>query len=186
MQADDVEQLLRRWGRWFGEAPPAEWDEDSSGTEQGQTHVLLQAMRVDGRVALALDTRLAKLRDRLRRRAASEIRKSGEFSDSREAFAEHLCWGAQSRGGPKPLRMDPTADWVDRLACQLFAHRPVPGVILRIEYCTRGRHRDKLPRAQDILDDPHLKLRHFREELAYARAWMTGAMAGSGAAALRL
>lgn len=176
MQADELERLLRHWGRIYGWPKPDEWDEDDSGGLQGQTHVLLAAMRSDGRSALKLDTSLAKLRDRLNRRARNQARKTDDFHDPREVMEEHRCYGAESRGGVKPMRSHPEADHVDHLVVQLYTHNPVQGVIIRVEYCTRGRHRDKTARAGAVLDNPHLSLRQYRMYLEHARIWLLGAM----------
>jgi hypothetical protein len=181
MQADDLERLLRHWGRIYGWPPPDEWDEDDSEGLQGQTHALVAAMRVDGRVQLKLDTQLAKLRDKLKRRASQALRKTDDFRDPRELHEEHRCYGSESRGGAKPMKVHPEADHVDRVVVQLYTFNPVQGVIIRIEYCTRGlRHRDKAAMAGRILDNPHLTLRQYRLYLEHARIWMLGAMSVAG------
>lgn len=179
MQADELENLLRRWGRVFGEPPPSEWDEESSGTETGQTHALVQAAKSDGLSVLKMNTTLSKLRDRLRKQRREAILgdklKKG-FSDPRELLEEHRCWGSESRGGKKPMHIDPLADWVDRTAVQLYENDQTLAVVLRIEYCTRGRHRDKLPKVQNILEQPRMTLRQYRQHLDQARTWMDGAL----------
>lgn len=179
MQADELERLLRHWGRVYGWPKPDEWDEDDSGGLQGQTHVLVAALRSDGKVALKLDTELAKLRDRLRRKARAQARRTDEFHDPRELQVEHRCYGAESRGGPKPMKAHPEADHVDHLVVRLFGIRPVQGVIIRAEYCTRGRQRDKCRRAGAVLDNPHLTLRQYRLQLSEARNWLHGAVCGA-------
>lgn len=175
MDAKELDSLLRHWGRVFGEKPPKEWDEDESGSEMGQTHALVQAMRVDGKSNLLLDTALAKLRDRLKR-ARIKTAKLTSKHDPRELMAEHRCFGFQSRGGPKPMYVDPAADWVDRVAIELDRHDHTQGVVLRYEYCTRGRHRDKLGEVQKVLQAPRMSLRQYRMALDYARVWMNGAL----------
>lgn len=180
MQADELDRLLRHWGRIYGWPRPDEWDEDESAVLDGRPHPLVAAQRVDGRSCLKLDTQLAQLRMRLRRRARAAARKQDDHRDWREITEEHRCYGAESRGGAKPSKVHPDADWVDRTALLLWNTSPVQGVILRIEYCTRGRQREKLPRAGAILDNPHLKLRYYRDQLALAKTWMHGALsAGS-------
>lgn len=179
MKPDELENLLRRWGRVFGEPPPDEWDEESSGTETGATHALVQAAKVDGKSVLKLNTTLSKLRDRLRKQRRElilgEKLKKG-YSDPRELLEEHRCYGFESRGGKKPMHIDPVADWVDRTALQLYENDQTLAVVLRIEYCTRGRHRDKLPKVQSILEQPRMTLRQYRQHLDQARTWMDGAM----------
>lgn len=179
MQPDELENLLRRWGRVFGEPPPSEWDEEKSGTETGSTHALVQAARSDGLSVLKMNMTLAKLRDKLRRQRRESI--LGEkllkgYHDPRELMEEHRCYGFETRGGRKPMHVDPVADWVDRTAVQLYENDQTLAVVLRIEYCTRGRHRDKLPRVQSILENPRMSLRQYRQHLDQARAWMDGAL----------
>lgn len=175
------ERLMRYWGRVYGWPKPDEWDEDESAVLDGRPHPLVAAQRVDGRSELKMDNELAKLRTRLRRRKQATARKENTHGDWRELAAEHRCYGAESRGGAKPMKAHPDADWVDRVALMLWSTNPVQGVILRIEYCTRGRHREKLPRAGAILDNPHLKLRYYRDQLEKAKTWMHGALSAGGA-----
>lgn len=176
MQADELENLLRRWGRVFGEPPPSEWDEESSGTETGQTHALVQAARADGKSVLKLNTTLSKLRDKLRKQRREQILgeklKKG-YGDPRELLEEHRCYGFESRGGKKPMYIDPVADWVDRTAVQLYENDQTLAVVLRIEYCTRGNRAEvKLPKVRKILGMPTMKLRRYRLELEAAKDWM--------------
>lgn len=175
----DLETLLRRWGRFYGEPRPAEWDEDSSGDEAGQTiHVLDSAARSSGTskaTDMADQAKRARRRDTVKKAMKASLVLKGSF-DKREYFEGHTCYGHASRGGPKPMYTDPLATWVDKTAIQLYTADMVRGVVLRIEYCTRGKHRDKLPVVQKIVNDCHMSLRKYRQHLDYARVWMDGAL----------
>lgn len=176
MQSDQVERLLRHWGRVYGWGKPDEWDEDETQELGGKPHPLVAAQRIDGRSELKMAGELAALRRRLRRRAQAQARKTDTFHDPRELAAEHVCYGVESRGGVKPMKKHPDADWVDSLVLRMYQDYPVQAVIIRIEYCTYARHKAKAAWAGQLLDNPHLKLKYYRDQLAMARVWMAGAM----------
>lgn len=179
MQPAEFEHLLRKWGYWFGEERPREWDEDSSQGLGVLSAVLIERVKV-GKGPQEHIERQRRLRDMV-----FTTDEQGRRVFDPEKSERHQCFGVETHSaGERPWLPDPEAEHIDRLCLRLYEQNPVQGVILRIDYCTRGTQKlDKLPRAAQILDNPHLKLRRYRWELEIARAWMLGAWSGKKVAA---
>lgn len=166
MDRVELERLLRKWGRWFGQLPPREWDEDSSQGVGMLTGVLLQRMRV-GVAAVGVEPVLAE----------RTIRgPHGEAVTIRQAFTAK---GKQSEGGERPWLPDLEAEGVEVAALHLYRYDRMRAVVLRCDYCLYGPRREvKLPVAQKCLDFPKLGMRRYRMELDLAKEWMAGAIFG--------
>lgn len=179
MQSDELEHLLRLWGRYFGEERPREWDEDSSCGLGIMSSILIDRVKVGKGPQDNIE------RQRRLRRTVFMSNEKGRRVIDHEKSELHQCHARETQGaGERPWLPDPRADHVDRLCVRLYEHNPVQAVVLRIEYCTRGtKKHDKLPRARFILDNPHLKMRHYRMELDIARDWMRLNLAGRRTAA---
>lgn len=163
MDATQLEQLLRKWGRVFGPAPAAEWDEDDSGGSGGLTQDLLRKLRV-GLAAVGAEPVLGE----------TVVRAAG----TRDVVRTHFtAKGRESQGGTRVWTPDPEAERVECAALRLYRYNRLQGVVLRFEYCYRGRHSEKAQLVATCLEMPDLKVRRYRQELDIARAWMAGALA---------
>jgi hypothetical protein len=167
---DDLEFVLRRWGRVFGERPPSEWEEETSPYPQP----LAQAMEF---APGSRDKRRAQFRDGRGRRAilaqAAGLRTKDTPDVLAPGWAADPIRGHQTRGIGRPWHPDPIAEVVELAALDLHAFDPWQGVCLRLEYCARGFQADKAVRAGLILERT-IKLRRYRQELDMAKGWMAG------------
>lgn len=183
MQPKELEQLLRKWGRWFGGGDGQHlidgWAEPTSLGLGGRSLALLQQLRVGkGAQPKSMRERLAELKFLRDADGNLVLDERGRKILDREAMEKHRCFGAETRSMyERQWHPDPEAERVDRLCCELHRHNPVQGVVLRVEYCYPGHHRaHKLPYAQRALENPKLNMRRYRHELDLARAWMHGAL----------
>lgn len=169
MTHDELKRLLRHWGRSFGPAPTSEWDEDSSGDLGGSTHVLLRVVRVGTR------------KDAVATKTRSFVGSDGALRT--EKAPENICYGVQSRGGPKPITMSPDAEAVELAWFDLYRKEPIRALVLRMEYC--GFRAPQKERAAWVgrAAETRITTRRYRHELDMAHVWMDGAMSGRRAAA---
>lgn len=173
MDRTELERLLRKWGHVFGEKAPSEWDEDRSG----YTHPIA---RVSEHAPGGEDKRIATHRaGQARRRFMGEkaglqsIRGGKVVTVSAPAWAVETVSGNETRSGHKPWHPDHEAEMIDLAWLSLHRFDRRQAVVLKIEYCTRGKQKEKAERSGRILNE-QLKLRRYRLELDYARAWMLG------------
>lgn len=169
----ELELVLRRWGRVFGERPPSEWAEEISPYPQP----LAQAMEF---APGGKDKRRATFRDGHGRRSimatAAGLRTDQRPDVIAPGWAADPIRGSQTRGVGRPWHPDPVAEAVETAALRLHRFDPWKGVCLRLEYCARGFQADKAERAGRILERP-IKLRRYRQEVDMAKVWMAGNLA---------
>ncbi len=163
MKKSRLDSLLKRWGRMFGEGASKEWDEPSSYGMGGLAEKMQQYAELGAGVSAPAPTRDANGRPIIKTWGAR-------------------CFGVQTRGGQRKVPLaDNTSEFIERMCYILYKDDRLKGVILRIEYCTRGTQEDdKLPRVQEIMRHPHLKISRYRDELRRARAYMEGAICVAG------
>ena len=102
----------------------------------------------------------------------------GKRTLDREAMAVHQCFGTESRvSGERPWIVDPEAEYVDRLWCQLHREHELPGIVLRIEYCSYGPRRGKVAEV-NRKEVERISVRRYATHLEFARDWMTDALTG--------
>lgn len=164
----DLNEMLRRWSRAFGVRPPPEWDEETSDDLAGSTHVLLRAVRVG--------TRAQKRRRKTRTYTAAD------GTVNVEPAPESVCYGKESQGGAKPMHIDPVADAVDLALLELYRVEPMQSVILKIEYGTPGRRKDRVIDAGARLGQK-ITGHRYRHELELGRAWLLGRFSNATRAA---
>jgi len=165
----EVARLLRKWGRIFGPSRIAEWDEDSSMGLGGRSDALVQLLRV-GKGAQSL----------LQGRSPVWTRDAdGKRVLDRAAMAPHQCFGVESRvSGERPWIVDPEAEYIDRLWCQLHRENEVPAIVLRVEYCIYGPRRMKVRWVNNCEGIERVSLRRYASHLETARDWMADAITG--------
>lgn len=165
IDARETERLLRKWGRWFGPPPPAEWDEEDTGF--GQVNVL-QAAIERLRVAPAPILEEPVLGERVVRKRT----RNGAWEPTMVA-QRYTAKGRPSRPvvGERVWHPDPEAARVERLHAKLYRANRLRGVVLRIEYCSRDRLVDKCANVGRAMDMPGFRRRRFHYELGQARAW---------------
>ena len=129
---DELERLLRKWGRVFGPPPPSEWDEESSGGAGALTSIAMQIVRV------------------------------GVAAIKPEPFGEGMGYtakGKPSEGGSSRWQPDLEADAVEQAWLQVYREDKLQGVVIRMHYCLRGRLREKLPLIRDAAEVRRIGLR---------------------------
>lgn len=171
---DELELVLRRWGRVFGERPPSEWEEEVSPYPQP----LAQAMEF---APGGKDKRRADFRDGRGRRAIMANTAGLVTQQTPDVIAPGWAAdpirGSQTRGIGRPWHPDPVAEVVELAALALHRFDVWKGVCLRLEYCARGFQADKAVRAGVILGRT-IKTRRYRIELDMAKVWMAGKLTG--------
>ena len=93
---------------------------------------------------------------------------SASFVDSVPCI-ESRSHRSEARDWPVPLEVAR----VERAALDLQAVNDFRGRCLRVNYCTRGTHEDKVLRLSNDVGE-YVKLKRFRDEVAYGRVWMHG------------
>lgn len=165
MTLEELDVVLRWWGRLYGEAPPAEWEEDRTLTG---THPLARAMEfAPGRKA---DTTGYLGRARMRGGVVG-----GAPAWAREPMPckETRVVAGRALGGGRPIPVE--VQQVESAALALHRVDQVRGLVLRAEYCKRGPQAEKAEwvTAQGF----PVGLRVYREALAFAKGWMQGRLA---------
>lgn len=159
LREEPIETLLRAWGRVCGERPPAEWDEGGGEGGGASIHPIAQAMD------FAPGKRVKRLDVAFRRMILP-----GERAWTRDPIR---CTETRSRRIAQKRYLPPEIARVERAALDLLAFDRLRGLVLRVNYCTRGAHEDKVGVVAERYGAP-VKLRRYRDELALARAWMEG------------
>lgn len=167
MKDADFEELLRRWGRVYGEQAPPEWAEEGAASllmVGNGTHPLAVAMeyapgKVDRTVSVAY-----------RRRT-----RPGERDWSRDPIActesRHYA-GALYFSGNEQARVAPEVSKVERAAMDLYRINTLRGLVLRGQYCRRGPQAEQVEWINGLGRGIAVNLRSYREELAHARTWV--------------
>lgn len=178
MISDELETLLRQWGRLLGERPPSEWgDEVPLGYLPQSTHPLERAKAFAPGRSGAIRQRTTMDRGGQARRAAmAQAAVAGTKLRMRVVPADFVdpvtCTETRS------LR-DPSRDWpvpesilrVDRAALDLLRIDRLRGLCLRAAYCTRGSHADKAGWVGERAER-WVGINVFRNELAFAKVFV--------------
>ncbi len=176
MTADELENLLRKWGRCYGERPPAEWEgEERPGVA---VHALARGME------FAPGKRITLIRQRTNMDRGGQDRRrmmARDIPGLRMVPASYVdaipC--TETRSGRSEAR-----DWpvpsdlvrVERAALDLHRIDTLRGLVLRVNYCTRGTHEDKAA-VVTLKIGSSVKMRAYRESLAHAKGWIHARLA---------
>lgn len=175
MTIDELKDLLRAWGRWYGERPDAEEGEAFNP----DVHPLAVAMRfAPGKRSRVLRQRAhldrsGQGRRRLMAQAAGiegfRIVPGGyvDAVPCRETRAAVFGGGERSRPAPLALQR------VERAALDLLRIDTVLGICLRVHYCTLGELVDKATVAGLRIGHP-IPVRAYRLRVSEARCWLLG------------
>lgn len=186
MTNDQLETLLRAWGRVMGERPPVDEEERDAPT----VHALARGMQfAPGKRQQVIRERTAMHRAGHDRRAymaqaaggaAVGLRVVGACFVDPVPCTETRSYRSEARDWPVP----PEVARVERAALDLQALDDFRGRCLRANYCLRGSHEEKLMRMMATMEAAALdalggwvKLKRFRDEVAFARVWMHGRLA---------
>lgn len=170
MTTNDLEEMLRRWGRVYGEAPPPEWDESGEvtlGMAGGYgNNILAAAMEyAPGKIERMVSVAYARSRVALKR---------AKFSDPIVCSESRHYAGALYFSGAEGGKADPDSAKVERAAIDLYRLNNLRGLVLRAQYCKRGSQEHKVEWINSQGRGIGLKLRAYRDELAHARTWIHG------------
>lgn len=178
MTTDELEKLLRAWGHVFGERRErAEEERDAPAV-----HPIAVGM------TFALKTRGAVIRARTSMHRAGQDRRKlmavaagGATVGVRVVPAAYVdpipC--TETRTGRSEARdwpVPPQVARVERAALDLAKVSDFRARCLRLHYCALGSHEDKVLRLGIALGED-VKIKRFRDELAYSRVWMHGRLA---------
>lgn len=164
----ELERALQTWGRYYGERPPAEWQE-------GPAVGMLGVGAGYGGNPIATAMEYGSKHD------ASDPRAYQRPREAMRAWRDP-CAGTPSRhyagalhfSGADTSRTDPLASRVERAAIDLFRINAELGLVLRAQYCKRGTQREKTEWVNGQDRAIALKLRTYRDALARSRMWMMG------------
>lgn len=179
MTNDDLETLLRAWGRVFGERPPADDHDDRPARA---VNPIARGMEfAPGKRQVVLRQRTTMHRGGQDRRMAMAVAAGGAAAGVRivsAAFVDPVpCTETRShRSEARDWPVPPQIARVERAALDLQSANDFRGRCLRVNYCTRGSHEDKVLRLSNDLG-AYVKLKRFRDEVAYARVWMHARLA---------
>lgn len=166
MDSQAFEELLRRWGRIFGEAPPPEWEEEgrASMPMQATAHPIAVAMEyAPGKAGKAVSVAYKR-----------QVR-PGERSWSRDPITcteSRHYGGALYFSGASSARISPEVARVEVAVMDLYRINTLRGLVMRGNYCRRGGQAEQVEWINGLDRGISLKLRTFREELAHARTWV--------------
>lgn len=162
---DHFEELLRRWGRVYGEAPPTEWEEEGSGSP----HPLAVAMEyAPGRLGRAVSV------------AYKRVTRPGERSWSRDPIPCVETRQASSAlyfTGASSSQVAPELARVEAAVLALYRINTLRGLVMRGQYCRRGPQAEQVEWINGLDRGISLTLRSYRDELAHARTWVHGRLA---------
>lgn len=191
MTLDELETLLRAWGRCMGERHAGNDDERDAVA----SHPLARGMEMaPGKRQVVIRERTAMHRAGQDRRAymASQMVATGTDGTPRmrvlPAWAvdpvtatETRSYRDESRDWPIP----PEIARVEREALALQAFDDLRGRCLRARYCMKCSDEERVMRMMSGMESAalariggYLRLKRFRDEVAYARVWMHGRLAG--------
>jgi hypothetical protein len=186
MTNEELEKLLRAWGRVMGERPVVSEEERPARA----SHALARGME------MAPGKRQVVIRERTSMHRAGQDRRTymaqaaggaavgmrilpAHFVDPVRA-TETRSYRNESRDWPVP----PEVLRVERAALELSEFNDFRGRCLRAYYCIAGSHEERLMRMMAKMSNEELapfdgcvKLKRFRDEVSYARVWMHGRLA---------
>jgi hypothetical protein len=156
----ELEIRLRKWGRVFGPPPPAEWDEEKSGTRGAKLPILLGGARL-GMMTLTDEPLIH----------GKWLK--GPFGDKEFVPTRWTAKGKQSDSGRGVWHPDPDADGVEQVMLELYRIHPVRACALRAHYCLR------LSRVWGTWQvckwlDIRLTRANYRREFEFGRVWIGG------------
>lgn len=159
MELDLLETALRLWGRFYGERR-SDYEDDGSPVEVlpggPGLHPIARAMEFAGGGEVATGRSGAALRKLAGQPAwATDPMPSTETRSHRISVLDDI---------PKAARQ------VEAAAMELQMHSPLPGRVLRVQYCRLG---DQELKARMVA----IPLRRYRDELRMARVWISGRLA---------
>lgn len=152
---DELEAMLRLWGRYYGERPPPEWDE-LEPADATASHPIARAMEFAGG-----DNSPASRSAR----AMSKLRKTPTWG-----FDPVVCTETRTRRIATPEDMPPVVQRVQRAALDLYRLDTLGGTVLRFEYCKRGPQVEKAALLATV--GFPVGVRVYRENLAFAKGWI--------------
>ncbi len=183
MTRDELECLLKAWGRAYGEGAAREWDEGTSDAVMpgaGGMHPIAAAMEFAPGRRGVIRARTHMDRGGYGRRsmmaAAAGVK---GLSVVPAAFVDPIR-ATSSRSGPRQARpVPPEIQLVQRAALDLHALDPVRGICLRVHYCTRASLEERASDARSRVQRFRrgLTLRSYRDEVAHARTWVHARLA---------
>lgn len=161
MTADELESRLREWGRAYGEGRPKEWQEEATLTG---SHPIAQAMqfapgKAQREVAVAWQRR----------------RRRDYWIDPMPCKETHQSSGHAVLLGGSSVRFTPQVEVVQSAVLALYRQDVVRGLVLQLQYCRRGSQSDKA--AMMAAQGHRMKLRAYREALAFAKGWVGARLA---------
>lgn len=176
MTLDELEERLRRWGRWYGERPSA----DDPDRLAPATHPLAIGMQ------FAPGKRSAVIRQRShmdragqgRRRLMAQAAGVDRLHVVPAAFVDPVpCIETRSgRNSARDWPTPPEVQSVQRAALDLHRIDTLRGLALRVHYCMLGDLQDKANAVTLRLGSP-VKVRAYRDAVREARFWMLGRLA---------
>lgn len=186
MDQEQLETLLRAWGRAMGEQPAVS-EEDRPARA---VHALARGMEMaPGKRQVVIRERTSMHRAGQGRRTLMAVAAGGatvglrivpaHFVDPVTA-TETRSYRNEARDWPVP----PEVLRVERAALDLAAVNDFRARCLRAFYCVKGSHEERLMRMMARMTSEELapyggciKLKRFRDEVSYARVWMHGRLA---------
>ena len=154
--AGELDELLRQWGRAYGQRPPREWDEDCSLTGTNPIATAMEYAVGSRAKAVAVAWR--------RRRPFAAFTQPMPCKETRPATSVALTGG-------NARRFTPEIERVQTAVMALHRAHPLRGAVLQAEYCTRGRQFDKAEHVAQLTGE-RLNVRRYRGELGTAKFWM--------------
>ena len=148
-------------GAPYGEGAPKEWQEDSTLTG---THPIALAMQfAPGRAAREVGVAWRRRRTR------------DNWVDPMPCKETHQPAGHAVLLGGSSVRFTPAVELVQSAALALYRQDQVRGLVLQLQYCRRGSQSDKA--AMIAAQGHRMKLRAYREALAFAKGWIGARLA---------
>jgi hypothetical protein len=161
----DFEELLRRWGRVYGEKAPPEWEEEGMASLMlvgGGAHPIAVAMEcAPGRAQ-----RMVSVAYKRPREAVIHWRDPVAGKETR-----HYS-GALYFSGAEQARIEPIVSKVEKAVMDLFRINTLRGLVMRGQYCRRGPQSEQVDWINSLDRGIQTDLRNFRYELGHARTWV--------------
>lgn len=183
MTNDELETLLRAWGRVMGERPPV----DDQDRDAPATHALARGMLMaPGKRQVVVRERTAMHRAGQDRRALMAVAAGGGAVGLRVVPASYVdpvpCTETRSyRSEARDWPVPPEVARVERAALDLQKLNDFRGRCLRAMYCLRGSHEERVMRMMSAMSSEalaeiggYVKLKRFRDEAGYGRVWVHG------------
>lgn len=185
MVRDDeaFENLLRAWGRCYGERPEYDSPEDARAPD---VHPLAVAMRfAPGKRTEIIRQRTTMDRGGVARRTLMAERANEGVRNPRmrvvpASYVDPVPCSETKRAfygfGEVSRPAHPELQRVERAVLDLQAIEPLRGLVMRVNYCSLGPHEEKAERVAAKIGQP-VKLRRYRDELLLAKVWVHGRIA---------